>query len=356
MQNLVKLLGLFLITFCWNSALQSQWSAATLDAPTYRNGNVGIGVVAPQATLHLGIIRSGDIAIYDPTSHPLTSPTSYPHIRLNTFIQKNGAITNTTVWDIDAPGSLDFRASLSADQPPSLAMSISKYGGLTVYGNRFTLGNGDMNLNSGVGTSSFGVPSRHIGFGVEQTITGSAGTYFSFAGGSSTGGAVIQGDANGNLLFLNKPADDGESVIKHYQNMNYTSMIIKADGKILIGTNDSPSFQGSNTPYKLYINGGAMAKEFVARVGWGDYVFEKDYNLLPLEKVEKHIEENGHLHNTPPAQEIEENGLPLGDMMVNQQVKIEEIFLHLIEMNKKLETLEKENQALKEDLENLKNK
>ena len=354
MKNLVKLLGLFLITFCWNSTLQSQWASGTLNDPTYRNGDVGIGVTTPQAKLHLGIVRSGDIFIYDPEiDHPLTSPTSYPHIRLNTFIQKNGAITNTTVWDIDAPGSLDFRASLSDGQAPSLAMSISKYGGLTVYGNRFTLGNGDMNLNSGVGTSSFGASARYIGFGVGHSIGQGTGTYFNFAGGGSSGGAVIQGDANGNLLFLNKP-DDGDYSIGHSENMNYTSMIIKADGKILIGTNDNPSFQGSNTSYKLYINGGAMAKEFVARVGWGDYVFEKDYNLLPLEKVEKHIEENGHLHNTPPAQEIEENGLPLGDMMVNQQVKIEEIFLHLIEMNKKLETLEKENQALIEELENLK--
>jgi hypothetical protein len=41
--------------------------------------------------------------------------------------------------------------------------------------------------------------------------------------------------------------------------------------------------------------------------------------------------------------------------MVNQQVKIEEIFLHLIEMNKKIDALEEENQQLKEELENLKN-
>jgi hypothetical protein len=40
-------------------------------------------------------------------------------------------------------------------------------------------------------------------------------------------------------------------------------------------------------------------------------------------------------------------GLELGKITTIQQEKIEELFLHLIEMEKRLKKLEKENQALK---------
>ena len=69
--------------------------------------------------------------------------------------------------------------------------------------------------------------------------------------------------------------------------------------------------------------------------------------LKSLEEVEQHIAEKGHLPNTPSAQEIEEGGLPLGEAAVNQQEKIEELFLYLIEMNKEIEQLKAENAALR---------
>ena len=81
---------------------------------------------------------------------------------------------------------------------------------------------------------------------------------------------------------------------------------------------------------------------------WADYVFNEDYDLLSLEEVESTIEEKGHLHNTKSAATFEaEGGIEISKVTINQQEKIEEIFLHLIEMNKKIETLEAENQALK---------
>lgn len=102
--------------------------------------------------------------------------------------------------------------------------------------------------------------------------------------------------------------------------------------------------------YRLFVDGGIAAKEIFVSSGlpWCDYVFEKDYELTSLEDVEKHIEEKGHLHKIASAKEIDEQGgFEVAKITVNQQEKIEEIFLHLIEMNKKIETLEAENQALK---------
>jgi hypothetical protein len=54
----------------------------------------------------------------------------------------------------------------------------------------------------------------------------------------------------------------------------------------------------------------------------------------------------------PTANEIsaEELGLDLGKMQSLQMEKIEEIYLHLINLNKRLKDLEKENLELKKQL------
>jgi hypothetical protein len=68
------------------------------------------------------------------------------------------------------------------------------------------------------------------------------------------------------------------------------------------------------------------------------------------QRLKTNIEEKGHLHNTPSGATIEEDGLDVGGMMVNQQEKIEEIYLHLIAMNKKILALEAENEGLKAEI------
>lgn len=76
---------------------------------------------------------------------------------------------------------------------------------------------------------------------------------------------------------------------------------------------------------------------------WCDYVFEKDYNLLPLFEVESFIEKNGHLPNVPSEKEIKKDeGFELKEITIVQQEKIEEAFLHLINLEKKVEELKKQ--------------
>ena len=116
---------------------------------------------------------------------------------------------------------------------------------------------------------------------------------------------------------------------------------------------DQPAGGGSQT-YRLFVNGGVAAKAMIIQNNgnWCDYVFQEDYKLKTLEEVAQHIEEKGHLHNTPSALEIEEvGGFEVGDITLNQQEKIEEIFLHLIDMDKEIKALKAENAELKAALE-----
>lgn len=100
------------------------------------------------------------------------------------------------------------------------------------------------------------------------------------------------------------------------------------------------------------------AKEVTIELGnFPDYVFEKDYNLMPLSEVEQHIKKEGHLPNIPSAAEVEENGIGVGELQTKLLEKIEELTLHMIQQQKdieqqqkRLEKLEKENGELKKQL------
>jgi hypothetical protein len=132
--------------------------------------------------------------------------------------------------------------------------------------------------------------------------------------------------------------------------------------KATIRTIAAPIYSWQYEAFKLYVQGGIRTERIKVdlQAAWGDYVFEQKYKLRPLNAVEQTIKETGHLPDMPSAVELKEKGLDLGDMAALQQVKIEELFLHLIEMDKRLQAtdkrvqdLERENAALKAELANL---
>ncbi len=112
---------------------------------------------------------------------------------------------------------------------------------------------------------------------------------------------------------------------------------IRTSGKLLVG-NISDGMVSNLSNYSLAVNGSAVFTLATVKLysNWPDYVFTKSYKLTPLEEVEKHIAEKGHLPNIPSAEEISENGINLGDMDARLLEKIEELTLYTIEQNKKL--------------------
>jgi len=100
----------------------------------------------------------------------------------------------------------------------------------------------------------------------------------------------------------------------------------------------------SNPAEKLSVNGNIRAKEVkVEAANWPDYVFEEGYKVRNLEALESYIKANKHLPHMPSAKEIDAQGLQLGEMVKMQQKKIEELTLQLIELNKKVLTLQQKH-------------
>ena len=93
--------------------------------------------------------------------------------------------------------------------------------------------------------------------------------------------------------------------------------------------------------FHVYTDGLLQAREIkVDLATWPDYVFEKNYELMPLNEVKNFIQKEGHLPNIPSAEKIEADGLNLGKMNALLLEKIEELTLHLIEQEKRISELE----------------
>lgn len=108
---------------------------------------------------------------------------------------------------------------------------------------------------------------------------------------------------------------------------------------------------GTNTPDSaLAVNGTIHSKEVKVDVlGWTDYVFKNNYNLSTLEEVEKYITEKGHLENIPSEEEAVKNGISLGEMNAKLLQKIEELTLYMIDVNKKVNVLQINNDKLAQE-------
>lgn len=92
--------------------------------------------------------------------------------------------------------------------------------------------------------------------------------------------------------------------------LNHEGSILISGGKLGVGTTQVPS------DYKLAVAGKIIAEEVVIsqQGSWPDFVFKSDYRLRPLHELEQFVHANSHLPGIPSANEVEENGLSMGEM------------------------------------------
>lgn len=154
------------------------------------------------------------------------------------------------------------------------------------------------------------------------------------------------------LFFTGKKANDGQSAgtpVTWKENIR-----ISSNGNVGIGS--------TNPDSKLTVNGVMHSKEVLVdlNVIGPDYVFESDYDLMPLSKVKEYIQENKHLPEVPSAKTMETEGIRLSDMNMLLLKKVEELTLYQIDMvetyENKMKELELKNKQLEERLNKLEKK
>jgi hypothetical protein len=193
--------------------------------------------------------------------------------------------------------------------------------------------------------------------------TDNFGDQFSFGTTSGAVGNIFSLPASTHFLLgetFSAPGTGGYAMYINGGNTRFTKDTF-LDGKVMLTgappTTGAASFPYpvfpatagtvSLTNYKLYVKGGILAQEMRVATTWADYVFANNYKLTPLNEVERFIKANGHLSNMPSGKEVAQSGIEVGEMTKMQQEKIEELTLYLIQQNKAIELLKKENEALK---------
>ncbi|MEP2058070.1 MAG: hypothetical protein ABJJ05_09710, partial [Maribacter litoralis] len=133
-----------------------------------------------------------------------------------------------------------------------------------------------------------------------------------------------------------------------------------------------PTFEENGTPIaaRLHVDGNIRAEGAITASGLitqstPDYVFQKyflansilnpGYTFKTLAEIEAFVKENNHLPGIQSAQAVKEQGFwnVSESSRVNLE-KIEELFLHTIEQEKKIKELQKANTSMSSELEALK--
>jgi hypothetical protein len=123
---------------------------------------------------------------------------------------------------------------------------------------------------------------------------------------------------------------------------------LTVDGRVYISDDVTSAEEGfgsgytTNDNYKdylLWVEEGVVSPDYAISEtsDWPDYVFDESYELYSLEEVESHIAEKGHLHTMPSAEEVEANGYSLDDLSKRMVKTIEELTLHAIDQEKRIQ-------------------
>lgn len=122
-----------------------------------------------------------------------------------------------------------------------------------------------------------------------------------------------------------------------------TGLFCNVNGAVSVGTQIVPA------GYKLAVRGKIMAEglKILLHSSWPDYVFSDTYQLTDLPTLKAFIDVNNHLPGLPKASDVERDGVDLEAINVELLKKLEEMSLYIIQMDERMQVLEKENTELK---------
>lgn len=175
----------------------------------------------------------------------------------------------------------------------------------------------------------------------------------------------IKGDDPDLSLDINSTSSSNFPEIKFKKDGNVKSAIFwsKIDENLYLNNNGNNAitissigsvgigYTNTSNVYKLAVNGKIRAKRVeVTLDNWSDYVFEENYELMPLSEVEKFVNAKKHLPDIPPTEEVLGKGIDLAEMDVLFLKKIEELYLYTIQQEKRIKEMEHEINKLNEKI------
>lgn len=122
---------------------------------------------------------------------------------------------------------------------------------------------------------------------------------------------------------------------------NIERLRVTSDGKVAVGMGGANSVIPSEAMFS--VNGNIWARKLkVTQDTWADYVFAKNYKLMPLKELEAFIKKHQHLPGVPTTKEVTTNGISIGENQELLLKKVEELTLYVIQLEKEVQQLKKQ--------------
>lgn len=189
---------------------------------------------------------------------------------------------------------------------------------------------GDIHLMTSVPRSSGDTLQNLTTSVIVKGATGNVGI------GTTTPAAQLH--TTGSIRFAGLASDPSlERILVSDANGNIAYRTVASLGGLIDAANSLPKYAAT----RIKVNAGE----------WPDYVFDRKYKLQSLAELETYIQKHKHLPEVPSAKEAEKEGVNPGENQALLLKKIEELTLHLIEMDKRVKQLETDNKLLMEKAE-----
>ncbi|MDW3191081.1 MAG: hypothetical protein R8G66_01915 [Cytophagales bacterium] len=305
-----------------------QLSAAT--KTSIMGGNVGIGTTTPSAKLHIQSTGISALIGSDVSSSSRTNATrKFGRIGAPHYFNSEEPMAGF-VFDSDGSGNMIWIGGGTNQFNTATEIRFATASSHVNQGsNNFDNVRMVINSSGNIGIGTDNIPTR-------LTLASDQTKILTFnRTGNLKNAHIGYGTVNEGGLYLG--TDDSQY-----------SLWVQQNGNVGIGTYEPTQ--------KLSVAGTINADELILEdVSGADFVFEEDYDLRSLEETEKFIQTNQHLPEIPSAAEMAEEGLEIKVMNILLLQKVEELTLHLIEQNKRMNQLEEKNAELEKEISALKN-
>ncbi len=196
--------------------------------------------------------------------------------------------------------------------------------------------------NVGIGTNDPLSPLS-VGTVAPEGNTGTA-AFFGMPADTVGNGVLVARTGVANPMELWLAANQGglhASVQSGRGGVGFMALALNPNGgNVGIGTTDPQQL--------LDVHGTMAAQEIIVSTSGADYVFDPNYCLAPLSEVAGYIQEHHHLPDIPSAEEMQRKGASVGEMQAKLLAKIEELTLHMIEVEKENSDLKLEIQKIRQ--------